>query len=86
MTPDNLTNMTDAFRQIVRGIQLAAEGQAEIVRGLDAAITAQNGIAAEMRALHQDIADLRDTVSQLQQIVMQQSADLRALRARLEGQ
>lgn len=78
-------SIDDGFRKMLAGVKQADEGRDEIMRGLEAAW-------AGRVSLEEQIADLRDTVSQLQQLVMEQSRTIHeqsqqiaALRERLNG-
>jgi hypothetical protein len=69
---------TDHWEEIFEGFRRASEGLQEVVAGLvQAGEAARIGHAAE--------TDLRETVEELKRMIMDQGAEIRALRDRLNG-
>jgi len=78
-------SIDDGFKKLLAGVRMADDGRDEIMRGLEEAWSAR-------KDLDEQLTDLRDSVRQLQGLVLAQSDALRAqghqLRAlydRLEG-
>jgi uncharacterized phage infection (PIP) family protein YhgE len=71
-------SIDDGFKKLLEGVKRADEGRDEIMRGLEEAW-------AGRKDLDQQFGELRDTIAGLQQLIMDQGVELRALRTRLEG-
>jgi hypothetical protein len=71
-------SIDDGFRLMLAGIRQADEGRDEIMRGLEAAWAGRKDLDGQLH-------ELQESVSQLQHLVMEQGAALRALRDRLNG-
>jgi hypothetical protein len=71
-------SIDDGFKKLLEGVKRADEGRDEIMRGLEVAWDGRTDLDGQMR-------DLRDTIASLQQLIMDQGVELRALRTRLEG-
>ena len=70
--------MADYWEDMTEGFRQAGEGLRQAIDGLTRA-----AIAARTAA--EEYGDLRETVHRLEALVLQQSADLKALRDRLNG-
>jgi hypothetical protein len=70
--------MADVWREMHAGLAQATGGLQTAIEGLVRVVEAS-------RHAHEEHEDLRDSVARLEKLVMEQGADLRALRARLEG-
>lgn len=70
-------SIDDGFRRMLEGIRLADEGRDEIMRGLEDAW-------AGRRDLDGHIHDLEETIGELKALIVDQGAQLTALRERLD--
>ena len=75
---DYWDDMANGMRQAGEGLQQAAEGLQQAIGGWVAASDA-------IRRGRDEYGDLRESVAELQRIVLQQSAEIRELRDRLNG-
>lgn len=71
-------SLDDGFKKLLEGVKRADEGRDEIMRGLEEAWAARKDLDTQFR-------ELRETIASLQQLIMDQGVELRALRTRLEG-
>lgn len=75
---DAYQQMFEGVKQVADGLIMANEGIKKIADGAIAAKQGRNG-------LHEEIAELRDTVQQLQTLVLQQTQEIRQLREQIGG-
>jgi hypothetical protein len=74
-----MANIDDGFRKMLDGLKQADEGRDEVMRGLEEAWTAR-------KDLHSELVDLRETIGELQRLVLEQGHELRQVRDRLGGE
>lgn len=73
-----MSDIDKGFRKMLDGLKQADEGRDEVMRGLEEAWAAR-------KDLHGEMVELRESIDQLQRLVLDQGQELRALRDRLEG-
>lgn len=66
------------FKKMLEGVKQADEGRDEIMRGLEEAWAGRTDLDAK-------IDGLQETVASLQALIMEQGEQMKALRARLNG-
>jgi hypothetical protein len=71
-------SLDDGFKKMLAGVKQADEGRDEIMRGLEEAWIGRTDLDATVNGL-------RDSVASLQALIMDQGEQIRALRARLNG-
>lgn len=71
------------FKKVLEGVKQAEAGRDEIISGLT--IGLEDVVATRTADLNQRITDLQITVATLQALVLEHGEQLRALRARLNG-
>jgi hypothetical protein len=71
-------SIDDGFKKMLAGVKQADEGRDEVMRGLEEAWAGRTD-------LESTITGLRDSVASLQALIMDQGEQIRALRARLNG-
>jgi hypothetical protein len=71
-------SIDDGFRIMLEGLRQADAGRDEVMRGLEAAWAGRKDLGTQM-------TDLRESIDDLQRLVMEQGEELRALRQRLNG-
>lgn len=76
---DAYQQMFDGVKQVADGLIMANERVKKIADGAIAARQERDGF-------HDDLAELRDTVQQLQTLVLEQTQEIRRLREQMRGQ
>ena len=71
-------SIDDGFRKLLAGVKQADEGRDEIMAGLEAAW-------AGRRDLDGQLTELRETVTTLQAMILEQGRQIAALREQLRG-
>jgi len=76
----------DAFRPVFESLKHVADGLVRATEGLVLATDGVKRLAEAVLAAQEEHEDLRETVHRLESLVIAQGEDLRALRARLDGE
>lgn len=77
-------SIDDGFKKILDGMRQADEGRDEIMAWLDEAWHGRKDLDGQIHTLESTIGDLKESVTELQRLIMEQGTTLRALRERLD--
>ena len=83
--PGVTMSIDDGFKKMLDGVKQADEGRDEIMRGLEEAWAGRTDLGESVTDLSGQLGELRETVTTLQTLIMAQSEQIRAMRARLNG-